>query len=126
MPPVALSIPWMEPGGFCSARAMSLTDSPALHLSHSSFLPRRGQPSRTTQPRHSRTSGPDNTKNLPCCTDRLNPPVHRRRFPDRQVARSAIFEYLEGFYNRRRLHSALSYRSPVDYEEATMEGVAVA
>ncbi len=52
--------------------------------------------------------------------------VHRRRFPDRQVARSAIFEYLEGFYNRRRLHSALSYQSPMNYEEATMEGVAVA
>jgi hypothetical protein len=53
--------------------------------------------------------------------------VHRRRrFPDQEVARSATFEYLEGFYNRRRLHSALSYRSPVDYEEATMEGVAVA
>ena len=52
--------------------------------------------------------------------------VHRRRFPGREVARSAIFEYLEGFYNRRRLHSALSYRSPVDYEEATMEGAAVA
>ncbi len=52
--------------------------------------------------------------------------VHRRRFPDREVARSAVFEYLEGFYNRRRLHSALSYQSPVSYEEATMEGVAVA
>src|SRR5687767_3328028 len=52
--------------------------------------------------------------------------VHRRRFPDREVAKSAIFEYLEGFYNRRRLHSALSYRSPADYEEATMEGVAEA
>jgi putative transposase len=52
--------------------------------------------------------------------------MHRRRFPDREVARSATFEYLEGFYNRRRLHSALSYRSPADYEEATMEGVAVA
>jgi putative transposase len=52
--------------------------------------------------------------------------VHRRRFPDREVARSATFEYLEGFYNRRRLHSALSYRSPADYEEATIEGVAVA
>ena len=52
--------------------------------------------------------------------------VHRRRFPDREVARSAVFEYLEGFYNRRRLHSALSYRSPADYEEATIEGVAVA
>jgi putative transposase len=52
--------------------------------------------------------------------------AHRGRFPDREVARSATFEYLEGFYNRRRLHSALSYRSPADYEEATMEGVAVA
>jgi putative transposase len=52
--------------------------------------------------------------------------VHRRRFPEREVARSAIFEYLEGFYNRRRLHSALGYKSPVSYEEATMEGVAVA
>jgi len=52
--------------------------------------------------------------------------LHRRRFPDREAARSAIFDYLEGFYNRRRLHSALSYRSPADYEEATMGGVAVA
>ncbi|MBV9453844.1 MAG: IS3 family transposase [Rubrobacter sp.] len=53
--------------------------------------------------------------------------VHRRRFPDREAARSAIFfEFLEGFYNRRRLHSALSYRSPADYEEATMQGAAVA
>jgi putative transposase len=53
--------------------------------------------------------------------------VHRRRFPNREVARSAnSFEYLEGFYNRRRLHSELSYRSPMSYEEATMEGVAVA
>ena len=52
--------------------------------------------------------------------------VHRHCFPDREAARSAIFEYLEGFYNRRRLHSALGYKSPVRYEEATMEGVAVA
>jgi putative transposase len=52
--------------------------------------------------------------------------VHRQRFPDRGAARSAIFEYLEGFYNRRRLHSALSYRSPAGYEEATMEGAVVA
>ena len=30
----------------------------------------------------------------------------------------AIFEFIEGFYNRRRRHSALGYRSPADYEAA--------
>jgi|SRR5215218_3761613 len=52
--------------------------------------------------------------------------VHRHRFPTHEAARPAIFEYLEGFYNHRKLHSALGYRSPESYEEATMEGVAVA
>jgi transposase InsO family protein len=53
--------------------------------------------------------------------------VHRGRFPDRGVARSAnFFEYLEGFYNRRRLRSALSYQNPMSYKEATMEGAPVA
>jgi len=52
--------------------------------------------------------------------------VHRHRFSAREPARRAIFEYLEGFYNHRKLHSALGYRSPERYEEATMEGVAVA
>jgi len=32
---------------------------------------------------------------------------------------------VEGFYNGHRLHSALGYRCPVSYEEATIEGVAV-
>src|SRR3954454_5609354 len=43
-PPVTSIIPWMEPGGFCRARAMSLTDSPALHRSHSFFLPAADNP----------------------------------------------------------------------------------
>jgi hypothetical protein len=34
----------MEPGGFCSARAISLMDSPALHRFHSSFLPADDNP----------------------------------------------------------------------------------
>jgi len=42
--------------------------------------------------------------------------VHRRRFTTRAEARSAIFDYIEGFYNRSRRHSALGYQSPLDYE----------
>lgn len=52
--------------------------------------------------------------------------VRRHRFPDREAARSAVFEYLEGFYNLRRLHSSLGYQSPANYEQATMRGEAVA
>ena len=35
----------------------------------------------------------------------------------RQHARTAIFEYVEGFYNRARRHSTLGYLSPVEFEE---------
>jgi putative transposase len=37
-------------------------------------------------------------------------------FKTHASARSQIFEFLEGFYNTRRLHSALGYRSPVEFE----------
>ncbi len=52
--------------------------------------------------------------------------VHRERFETREAARVAIFEYIEGFYNRTRRHSSLGYESPADYEKATMKEVAVA
>jgi transposase InsO family protein len=42
--------------------------------------------------------------------------VHRCRFATRAQARAAIFEWIEIFYNRERLHSALGYQSPVDFE----------
>ena len=42
--------------------------------------------------------------------------VYRREFATRQQARSAIFEYIETFYNRQRTHSALGYLSPIDFE----------
>jgi len=42
--------------------------------------------------------------------------VYRRDFASHPEARSAIFEYLEGFYNRRRRHSTLGYLSPTEYE----------
>ncbi len=52
--------------------------------------------------------------------------VDRHRFPTREAARTAIFEYVEGFYNRSRRHSSLGYESPEDYETARMGGAAVA
>ena len=42
--------------------------------------------------------------------------VHRVRFATRAEARAAVFEWIEIFYNRERLHSALGYKSPVDFE----------
>jgi putative transposase len=42
--------------------------------------------------------------------------VHTRAWPTRQVARTAIYEYIEVFYNRRRRHSSLDYLSPAEYE----------
>ncbi len=52
--------------------------------------------------------------------------VHRRRFPTREAARSAVFEYVEAFYNRRRLHSSLGYMSPEGFEDRKTKEVAVA
>jgi transposase InsO family protein len=42
--------------------------------------------------------------------------VHTRRWRTRVELRAALFEYLESFYNRRRLHSALDYRTPAEVE----------
>jgi transposase InsO family protein len=36
--------------------------------------------------------------------------------PSRQIARSAIFEYSEGFYNTKLRHSALGHLSPSEYD----------
>jgi putative transposase len=52
--------------------------------------------------------------------------VSNLEFPSRQAAKTAIFEYLETFYNARRLHSSLGYRSPADFEEDRMEEAGVA
>lgn len=44
--------------------------------------------------------------------------VNEHVFVNRTEARSAIFAYIEIYYNRERLHSAIGYRSPVDFEAA--------
>jgi transposase InsO family protein len=48
--------------------------------------------------------------------------VHQVRFRTRQEARAAVFEYIEIFYNRQRLHSGLGYRTPAE-ARASMEEV---
>jgi transposase InsO family protein len=40
------------------------------------------------------------------------------RFPTREAARTAVFEFIEVFYNRQPLHSSLGYRSPLAFETA--------
>jgi putative transposase len=42
--------------------------------------------------------------------------THHERFVDRDAARAQVFNYIEGFYNRQRLHSSLDYRSPEAFE----------
>lgn len=42
--------------------------------------------------------------------------VHRERYATRGDARASIFEYIEVFYNRQRLHSSLGYQSPEAFE----------
>jgi len=42
--------------------------------------------------------------------------TRRNKFNTKDEARSVIFEYIEVFYNRKRMHSTLGYLSPIEYE----------
>jgi putative transposase len=42
--------------------------------------------------------------------------IHGERFATRAIARSQVFEYIEVYYNRQRLHSKLGYKSPAEFE----------
>ena len=43
--------------------------------------------------------------------------VNRRTWPSRLELQSAVFEYIEAFYNRQRRHSTLGMLSPTNYEQ---------
>jgi transposase InsO family protein len=45
--------------------------------------------------------------------------VYHQRYPTREAARLAIFDYIAAFYNRTRRHSSVGYHSPEDYEVLT-------
>ena len=42
--------------------------------------------------------------------------VHHREYPDRDTPRRDLFAYIEGYYNRRRIHSAIGYITPQQAE----------
>ena len=46
--------------------------------------------------------------------------IRRRSWPTRRDAQGAICAWIEGWYNRRRLHSTVGYLSPGDYENRTL------
>jgi transposase InsO family protein len=48
--------------------------------------------------------------------------VHHARFRTREEAKAAVFDYIEVFYNRQRLHSALGHRTPFE-ARASREGI---
>jgi putative transposase len=50
--------------------------------------------------------------------------VHQARFHTREAAKAAVFDYIEIFYDRQRLHSALGYRTPAE-ARASMEEIAM-
>lgn len=52
--------------------------------------------------------------------------IHRRAWTTRAEVQRAVFRYIEGWYNPHRLHSALGYQSPVQYEATLLRQSRVA
>ena len=48
--------------------------------------------------------------------------IYRLKFRTRREAKSAIFDYIEVFYNRQRIHTSLGFRSPADFENLYHQG----
>ena len=74
-------------------------------------------------------SGPDRTGNFMIEAFWLRTQVElldRQSWATRQQLANAIFEWIEAWYNPRRRHSALGYRSPVDYENLQLAAATAA
>lgn len=65
----------------------------------------------------SRTAEPYANALMESCIGTLKAECTDYRFPSHQHARTQIFAYLEGWYNRQRLHSSLGYVSPDQFEQ---------
>lgn len=52
--------------------------------------------------------------------------IYRRRFASREDARTAVFAWIEGWYNRKRRHSALGYVSPEQFEKQQQQSLQAA
>ena len=44
--------------------------------------------------------------------------VQENRYKTREMAKQSIFQYIESYYNRKRLHSAIGYNTPIALEWA--------
>jgi transposase InsO family protein len=43
--------------------------------------------------------------------------IRGRKFASESALRSALASYIDGFYNRTRMHSGIDYMSPIQYEK---------
>ncbi len=50
--------------------------------------------------------------------------LERHRFKTPREAEVVVFNFIEGWYNPRRRHSALGYLAPIAFERAALEGSA--
>lgn len=51
--------------------------------------------------------------------------VHLERYPSRRDAKTSIFDYIEVFYNRKRIHSAIAYMTPMSFEQRWWQNLAL-
>lgn len=47
--------------------------------------------------------------------------IHQKRMKNFEAAHLALFQYIEGFYNRKRIHSSINYLTPNQMEELALQ-----